>query len=127
MDEIMVRVFSNRSLRWPEVQVIKRVATHYPGYVMNLYLYRIKHDNKNLLHTHSPLAILEERRMYYMYPTFGFPKRQTYDILPYTISDQKETATIYLPSSAKEGDVIAVEDLRGPKQMEIFLPGIFLC
>jgi hypothetical protein len=125
LNETMVLVFSNRSLRWPEVQVIKRVAAHYPGYVMNLYLYQIKSHNKNLLHTYSPLNVLEQRRIYYMYPTFGFPKRQTYDIVPYTVSHQQESATIYLPSSAKEGDVIAVEDIHGPKQQEIFLPGIF--
>jgi hypothetical protein len=120
----MVRVFSNIALRWPEVQVVKRVAALYPGYVMNLYLYQIKSHNKSLLHTHSPLNVLEQRRIYYMYPTFGFPKRQTYDIVPYTVSYQEESATIYLPSSAKEGDIIAVEDRRGPKQPEIFLPGM---
>ena len=46
----MVRVFSNIALRWPEVQFVKRVAAHYPGYVMNLYLYQINSHNKNLLH-----------------------------------------------------------------------------
>jgi hypothetical protein len=121
----MVRVFSNRSLRWPEVQVIKRVASTYPGYAMNLYLYQIKSHDKNLLHTHSPVTILEQRRIYYMYSTFGFPKRQTYDIVPYTVRYQQESATIYLPSLVKEGDIIAVEDIHAPKQMEIFLPGIF--
>jgi hypothetical protein len=120
----MVRVFSNIALRWPEVQVVKRVAALYPGYIMNLYLYQIKSHNKSLLHTHSPLNVLEQRRIYYMYPTFGFPKRQTYDIVPYTVSYHEESATIYLPSSAKEGDIIAVEDRRGPKQPEIFLPGM---
>jgi hypothetical protein len=106
--------------------MIKRVAAIYPGYAMNLYLYRVKPYNKNLLHTLSPMTVLEQRRIYYMYPTFGFPKRQTYDIIPYTVSHQHESAIIYLPSSAKEGDVIAVEDIQGPKQPEIFLPGIFL-
>jgi hypothetical protein len=121
----MVRVFSNVSLRWHEIQVIKRVAAIYPGYAMNLYLYQVNPYNKSLLHTLSPMAVLEQRRIYYMYPTFGFPKRKTYDIIPYTISQQHESATIYLPSSAKEGDVIAVEDWNAPKQQEIFLPGIF--
>ena len=69
--------------------------------------------------------ILEQRRIYYMYSTFGFPKRQTYDIVPYTVRYQQESATIYLPSLVKEGDIIAVEDIHAPKQMEIFLPGIF--
>ena len=120
----MVRVFSNRSLRWPEVQVIKQVAAYYPAYVMNLYLYQIKSHN-NILHTYCPLNVLEQRRIYYMYPTFGFPKHQTYDIVPYTVSHQYKATTIYLPCWAKEGDVIAIEDIHGLKQQEIFLPGIF--
>jgi hypothetical protein len=120
-----MRIFSNIHLHWSEVQLVKCVARRYPGYVMGLYLYQITAQDKNLLHTLSPLTMLEQRRIYYMYPTFGFPKRQTYDIVPYTVSQQHGSCIIYLPSSTKEGDIIAVKDVHLPKQYEVFLPGLF--
>lgn len=124
-----MRIFSNIHLHWTKVQVITCVARRYPGYVMGIYLYRIKDTIPTTrLETHAPLDLLRENRLYYCYHRIGFrqgtqfPTNSMYKVfLP-----NEGCAEIYLPYSISSEDVIAVQDHIHPKPQEVFLPGIFM-
>jgi hypothetical protein len=117
----MIRIYSNTSLHWSSIQLIRWISPKHPVSMMNLYIYEIKSVNPTYIHTLSPLEPLQIKRKYDRYHPFGWKQRDKADMTTYSLPS---TPLIYLPSSAKEGDIIVVEDKECPKQPEVFLLGL---
>jgi hypothetical protein len=118
----MVRIFSNIPLHWSQLPVVRLVGKRYPGNVMNLHLFHIKHRKPIHIESHSPLHILQKKHIYYSYHLFyGKHIHVANDIQPCVSSSDQP---IYLPSMVEKGDIIAVEDHQTQKERELFLPGL---
>lgn len=117
----MYRIYSNVSLPWAERQMIHYTAKKYTGYVMNFYLYRLTND---IPYSLAPLDVLQKNRVYRCYPLIGFSSMRLTNTKQ-SIQVGNSSLSIFLPSNAKEGDILAIHDPSYIHQREVFFPSIF--
>jgi hypothetical protein len=111
-----MRLYSNTILTWPQVVHAFQIARLYPGNWNNYYFYRIKRVQPLILHTNSPVGLLQENYQYYCYTNYLRDKKLE------MIGNKRNSVTvqnqemdynetfIYVPKSLGVDDVIVLHN-----------------
>jgi hypothetical protein len=123
-----MRLYSNTLLYLPQVVYAFRFGPLYPGRWNNYYFYYIKNRTPLVLHTYSPLELLQENNHYYCYDNFHRDTRlersdNAFEIV--TVHNQpdnfgKETY-VSIPKNSMSDDILLVK-IDKPRLPSIYSP-----
>jgi hypothetical protein len=109
-----MKLYSNIILSWPQMLHLSQRARIYSGKWNDYYFYKILQINPIIIHTYSPIELLQENIDYYCYNKYQRFKHleefgNKVEII--TINDNKINSNkfyAYLPRTAVTNDVILI-------------------
>ena len=85
----------------------------YQGRWYNYNLYSANNSTPILLHTMSPISLLEKNRSYYCYPVFEKTSPKYFENKMYIYDNYRTKTSIYLPMYLLPGDILIVNENMG--------------
>lgn len=127
-----MRIYSKTLLSWPTSIHVAQAARLYPGRWQNYYFYRVTLRDPNLvLHTYSPLELLQENSPFYCYDRYNRDtqlEKPDNELILTTLQSIAPTFTkkyIYIPKLLEKNDIIVVRSDINKGLPSIYLPSLF--
>ncbi len=119
-----MRFYSDKILTWNEVLRAAYAARANPGRWLNTHIYKIQSTQPAVLHSSSPIELLQTNRKYYVYDNLLY--NNTCERLGNYIDvvrgkNGRPGMHIYLPFTVAPHDVIVIHDDTGGHVQQVVL------